>query len=323
MVFAMSGDDRSLTAPPIQGANDNDNAAMPDGIVGRKGQVPAQNAPPDTAAADGKTDDFAEDPPRPRRPASDTLVLAIDGFEGPIDLLLALARDQKVDLVRISILELADQYLVFIARARELKLEIAADYLVMASWLAYLKSRLLLPRQDDETEEDDPAEMAARLAFHLQRLDALRQAGQKLLARPRLGRDALARGEPSPIAVIRQPKMVISLFELLKIYGTIRLRADRGQDLQIAPMRLFSMDRALERLRRTLGATTDWTGLQEFLPIDRSGTRLMRRSAMAATFAAALELARRGAAEIRQSGAFAPIYLRAFRGVRDHPPEQD
>lgn len=247
------------------------------------------------------------------RPASDDgdLHLDLDGYEGPIDVLLNLARDQKVDLKKISILELADQYLDFIARARRLRLEIAADYLVMAAWLAYLKSRLLLPEPPADGEPSG-AELAAALAFQLQRLEAMQKAGKELMALPQFGRDFFQRGAPEPVQVIDKPVWQVTLYDLLKAYGSYPGRAKQGL-LQIAPMTLFSMDDALHRIGEMLGHVLDWTTLQHFLPpgLQRG---LPRRAAVAATFAASLELARTGRIELRQDGLFAPIFMRRGKG---------
>ncbi|HWA48281.1 MAG TPA: ScpA family protein [Dongiaceae bacterium] len=255
------------------------------------------------------------------RPASDDgdLHLDLDGYEGPIDVLLNLARDQKVDLKKISILELADQYLDFIARARRLRLEIAADYLVMAAWLAYLKSRLLLPEPPADGEPSG-AELASALAFQLQRLEAMQKAGKDLMALPQFGRDFFQRGQPEPVQVIDKPVWQVTLYDLLKAYGTYPGRASQGL-LQIAPMNLFSMDDALHRIGEMLGQTLDWTTLQHFLPpgLQRG---LQRRAAVAATFAASLELARTGRIELRQDGLFAPIFMRRGKGpqIGEVPP---
>ncbi len=257
---------------------------------------------------------FQEDPPR-LEPVADSLVLNLDGFEGPIDLLLTLARDQKVDLAKISILALAEQYLSFIQRARELRLEIAADYLVMAAWLAFLKSKLLIPKQKDDEDGEDAAEMAARLAFQLQRLDAMRNISKVLLDRPRLGQDFFPRGMPEPIRVERQTRYEITLFELLTAYGQIRDRTSHGGELRIMPTQLYSMEQAVRRLRFLIGDVPEWTVLENFLP-DSLTDPLVRRSAVASTFAASLELTREGLAEIRQAGVFEPIYVRKATAER-------
>jgi segregation and condensation protein A len=237
----------------------------------------------------------------------DALLLDLDGYEGPIDVLLALARDQKVDLRKISILDLADQYLAFIARARQLRLEIAADYLVMAAWLAYLKSRLLLPEPETEGEPTG-AELAAALAFQLQRLQAMKEAGQKLMARPQLGRDFFPRGEPERFKVIAKPVYTATLYELLKAYGNHAGRRHEGA-LHILSSELYSMDDALQRLGTMIGQALDWMALASFLPAGLAGG-LVRRSALAATFAASLEMARSGRLRIRQDSVFGPIFLK-------------
>lgn len=244
-------------------------------------------------------------------PPHEQLIVDLDGYEGPLDVLLELAREQKVDIVHISILALAEQYLAFMQRARELRLEVAADYLVMAAWLAYLKSRLLLPQQSSEEEEPTGAEMAAALRFQLQRLEAMREAGVRLLARPRLDFDTFRRGEPERPEIIQRPYYELTLYELLKAYGDQRRRVE-GSTLHIVPMKLYSMDDALARLREMLGKVPDWQTLMNFLPSDLRGP-LVLRSAIAATFAASLELTRLGKAQIRQDRPFGPIYVRARR----------
>jgi segregation and condensation protein A len=264
---------------------------------------PSGEAPPDNPAT--SADSFDDAPPKIAN--DDELLLDLDGFEGPIDALLTLARDQKVDLRKISILELADQYLAFIARARRLRLELAADYLVMAAWLAYLKSRLLLPEPPSDGEPSG-AELAAALAFQLQRLEAMQEAGKRLMALPQFGIDFFARGEPEPARIVDVPVWDVTLFDLLKAYGTHPGRRKEGM-LRIAPLNLFSMDDALRRIGDMLGQVLDWTVLRNFLP-DGLETPLQRRAAIAATFAASLELARNGRVELRQEGTFAPIYLR-------------
>jgi segregation and condensation protein A len=249
---------------------------------------------------------FQEDSREPVQP-EDALVLDLDGYEGPIDVLLALARDQKVDLRKISILALADQYLAFIARARQLRLEIAADYLVMAAWLAYLKSRLLLPEPETEGEPTG-AELAAALAFQLQRLQAMKEAGAKLMALPQLGRDFLARGEPERFKVVARPVYSATLYDLLKAYGTHSGRRHEGA-LHILPTDLYSMDDALKRLGSMIGKTLEWTSLASFLPAGLA-SGLVRRSALAATFAASLEMARAGRLKLRQDRTFGPIFIK-------------
>jgi segregation and condensation protein A len=260
--------------------------------------------------------DFADNPQPAAAGGDYELHLDLDGFEGPIDVLLTLARDQKVDLKKISILELADQYLAFIARARRLRLEIAADYLVMAAWLAYLKSRLLLPEPPADGEPSG-AELAAALAFQLQRLEAMQKAGRELMGLPQYGRDFFGRGLPEPVQVIEKPVYKLALYDLLKAYGNYPGRRNEGL-LQITPMNLFSMDDALHRIGEMLGQVLDWTTLQAFLPpgLQRG---LPRRAALAATFAASLELARTGRIELRQEGLFGPIFMRRGEGNLNAP----
>lgn len=235
-------------------------------------------------------------------------VLELDGYEGPIDLLLTLAREQKVDLGKISVLALADQYLAFIARQRTLRLEIAADYLVMAAWLAYLKSRLLLP-QPPQDDEPSAVELAAELQHRLRLLQAMQAAGARLMARPRIGQDVFVRGMPEGLAVLAVPVYDLGLFELLRAYGDSRRRTD-AVVLTIEPAAFHSMDEALGRLARFLGRMPDWRELASFLPRELRG-EVFRRSALAATFAASLELARSGRVELRQDQPFGPIYLRS------------
>ena len=244
------------------------------------------------------------------------LLLDLDGYGGPIELLLTLARDQKVDLTKISILALAEQYLAFIERARKLRLELAADYLVMASWLAFLKSRLLLPEPEDD-EEPSAAEMADALAFQIRRLESMQRAGVSLQARPQLGRDVFARGMPEPIVIDRKSVFDLGLFDLLAAYGQHLARHDQ-QLYTIEPFMLHSVETAIERLSQMIGRLPTWTLLSQFLPhIDpariSSGEqrRLVGRSAVAATFGATLELAKRGIVTIRQDGNFEPIYIRS------------
>ena len=241
-------------------------------------------------------------------PPDTGLVLDLDGFEGPIDVLLTLARDQKVDLTKIKIVPLVDQYLAFISQARKLKLEIAADYLVMAAWLAYLKSRLLLP----EPPEDEPSgeEMAANLAWQLQRLEAMQAAGVTLFARPRLGWDVFRRGMPEVIAADKKPRYEATLYDLLKAYADQKRRVDSVQMLRIAPTALYSVEDALERLEARLGKMPDWEVLVSFLPEDLRDPVVVR-SATAATFAASLELAKQGRLMLRQLETFGPIYLKS------------
>jgi len=254
--------------------------------------------------------EFQED--RPEAEAGEgAFLLDLEGYEGPIDALLQLAREQKVDLTRISILALADQYLDFISRARKLRLEMAADYLVMAAWLAYLKSRLLLPETGEE-EEPSGAEMAAALRFQLQRLEAMQDAGARLMGLPRLGREVFPRGEPAPLRVVSTTTYDVSLYDLLKAYGRARQSAANVTSLRIDPIELYSVDDALHRLQRLLGATPGWQTLISFLPPELRGG-LMWRSAVAAMLSATLEMTRQGAIDVRQDGPFQPIFIRSAK----------
>jgi len=247
--------------------------------------------------------------PAPAAPPGSELVINLEGFEGPIDLLLALARQQKVDLIHLSILQLADQYLAYIAAAKRLRLEVAADYLVMAAWLAYLKSRLLLPEPEADDEPSGP-EMAEALAFQLRRLEAMQQAGARVMAMPRLGFEVFARGAPEGVEVIRTPVYQLSLYDLLKAYGEHQKRA-KAPSLEIAATEIYSMDDALERLGRlVVGRLPDWQTLAAFLPQGLTDPLVMR-SAVAATLAASLELVRSGRLQLRQTSAFGPIYVRS------------
>lgn len=268
----------------------------------------------DEPTIDPAVDSFESETPDYRAMVDDRLVLELDGFAGPIDVLLALARDHKVDITKISILALTEQYLAFIERAHELRLEVAADYLVMAAWLAYLKSRLLLPHTDD-SDEPTGAELAARLAFQLQRLEAMRKASEQLMQLPQLGQEFFPRGEPDPVVVDTTTVINATLFDLLSAYGTIRQRGESSV-LHIAPMNLYSMDDALIRLSSLVGGIPDWTVLSQFLP-EGQGDDLFMRSALASTFAASLELTRQGKVQISQSGTFAPIFMRTRRDGSD------
>ena len=252
---------------------------------------------------------------------AERLMLDLEGFEGPLDLLLELARDQKVDIIRISILELAEQYLTFINTARELRLELAADYLVMAAWLAYLKSRLLLPKQESDEEELSAEEMAELLAFQLKRLEAMKAAGEKLLERPNLGRDFFGRGDPEEVRVTTASVYDASLYDLLKAYAQIMLTSE-SKTLEIEAFDLYAMDDAIRRLRDLFGrrVVPTWTKLLEFMP-HGLGTPLKARSALAAHFVASLEMCRDGELEISQEQVFGPIMLRSPQKRRD--PELD
>jgi segregation and condensation protein A len=247
-------------------------------------------------------EDFDERPIR----QSDELTLALDGWEGPLDLLLNLARAQKVDLAQISILQLVEQYLIYLNQARALKLEIAADYLVMAAWLAYLKSCLLLPK--DPEQDPSPEEIAMRLQLRLQRLDAMRDAGARLLGRDRIGRDVFLRGSPEGLRLIRRAAWQVRDFDLFAAYGVVRARTAPAMHV-VHARAVMTLEEAIDRVERMLGAALDWTFLETFLPSSQDPQ--FRRSALASSFVAALELARRGRLEIAQDEAFAPIRVKA------------
>ncbi len=234
------------------------------------------------------------------------LVLDIDGFEGPLDVLLTLARVQKVDLTQISILELVEQYLKFVNQARRMKLELAADYLVMAAWLAYLKSRLLLP--EEESDEPSAEELALRLQLQLQRLEAMREAGARVMSRERQGRDVFVRGMPEGLKVYKKSAYDVTLYELLKVYADQRAKGS-AESLKIMTRPIYSLEEALHRLEGLIGKAVDWTKLIDFLPEKMEDERY-RRSAIASTFVAGLELAREGRAEISQMETFGPLYFR-------------
>jgi len=237
---------------------------------------------------------------------SEQLNLDLDGWEGPLDLLLTLARSQKVDLSKISILALVEQYLAFIADAKQLRLEIAADYLVMAAWLAYLKSCLLLPREADA----DPSaeELATRLQLRLQRLQAMREAGARLIARDRLGRDVFPRTRPEGLKLVRRAAWRADLYDLIAAYGIIRARSEPSIHV-ISRRPVMTLDEAIHRLEGLIGVKLEWTSLESFLP--ETDDPDYRRSVLASSFVATLELARLGKVEIDQKRSFAPLYVRA------------
>ena len=241
-------------------------------------------------------------------PSPDVLTVDLDGYEGPLDLLLTLARSQKVDLRRISVLALADQYLAFVAGARQRDLELAGDYLVMAAWLAYLKSRLLLP-PDPSDPEPSGEEMAARLAWQLRRLEAMREAAGQLLARDRLGRERFARGAPEAPADRIRSHVEIRLVDLLRAYARLHTR-DAFRPYAFDRRDILALDSARETLAARLAARRDWAELADTIPTEWATTPSRLRSATASTFAAALELARGGGAELAQSAPFAPLRLR-------------
>ncbi len=269
-------------------------------------------------ADDAATMPFEEDPPRDVLPQgehhADELLLNIDGFEGPIDVLLAMARDQKVDLTKISILQLARQYLTFVERAKELHLDLAAEYLVMAAWLAYLKSRLLLPREENGAEPDAQT-MAEALQFQLRRLEAMKKAADDLFGLPQLGQDIFPRGMPEGLRTEFDTVWDVNLYDLLRAYGDIQRRKE-SSNYELPTFSLMSMEVAVERVTRMLGALprkgpwSVWTTLQSFMP-ENIKDKLYGRSSMASIFTAGLELAKQGKVELRQDGLFRPIYVRA------------
>ena len=246
-------------------------------------------------------EDFDERPIR----QSDELTLSLDGWEGPLDLLLSLARVQKVDLTQISILQLVEQYLAYLSEARALKLEIAADYLVMAAWLAYLKSCLLLPK--DPEQDPSPEEIALRLQLRLQQLDAMREAGARLLGRDRTGRDVFVRGAPEGLRLVRKAAWQVRDFDLFAAYGVVRARTQPAMHV-VHARAVMTLEEAIERVSRMIGMAIEWTFLESFLPASQDPQ--FRRSALASSFLAALELARRGRLSIAQDEPFAPIKLK-------------
>lgn len=239
----------------------------------------------------------------------EALMVAVDGFEGPLDLLLALARNQKVDIAKISVLKLAEQYLDFVESARGRNLELSADYLVMAAWLAYLKSKLILPQPPGADGEPTADEMAARLRWRLQRLEAMRQASTRLMGRDRLGRDVFGRGMPEPVKVVKLRTHTDTLYDLLTAYATERVRKLGGKAYRPAHPPVLQIEEARERLERMLGRIPDWSALSRLLPFDWSmGPK--RRSALASTLLACLELARDGRVELRQLKPFDEVFVK-------------
>lgn len=244
----------------------------------------------------------------PSADPTEAFLVDLESFEGPLDLLLELARHHKIDLAKISILALAEQYLSFISNMRQLRLEIAADYLVMAAWLAYLKSRLLLPASPDQNEPV-AEDLAARLAFRLQRLQAMRQAAAQLMARNRLGRDVFERGAPEPLVFATRREYTGNLFDLLKAYADRRQRLASHRRYRVTKLPVWSINEAREVLSRLVGAMDDWGRFDEYLREYLVEPR-MRRSVTASSFSASLELVREGTLEVRQDQAFKPIYVR-------------
>ncbi len=254
------------------------------------------------------TSDSFEDPwPAEGRLTPSAFIVDVAGYEGPLDVLLNLARQQKVDLARISILELADQYLAFVAQARDIRLDLAADYLVMAAWLAYLKSRLLLPTEAEE--EPSPELMAEALQFHLLRLESIRDGARRLMQRPQIGSDLFRCGNAEGLPYEIDIHWTASLYDLLGAYAQ-HTRRTEARGYRLPPMELFSMEDALQRLRGLVGALPEWSDMFALLPQEIKGG-IIYRSAISATLAASLELTRQGNIELRQNGAFAPIEVRS------------
>lgn len=244
------------------------------------------------------------------RRQSEALLVDVDGYEGPLDLLLTLARTQKVDLRKISVLALAEQYLGFVEKAKRLRIELAADYLVMAAWLAFLKSRLLLP-QDDEDEGPSGEELAAHLAFQLERLEAMRRSAARLMARDQKGKDFFVRGIPEDYSVRKKVTYTSSVLDLMQAYARLKTK-DSFEPLHMRERTsVFTMEEALDRMKTLMGHAIDWADLSVFLPDGWTGDPQRVRSATASTFAASLELVKAGKLEIRQLDTFAPIELRA------------
>jgi segregation and condensation protein A len=235
----------------------------------------------------------------------EALNLTLDVWEGPLDLMLNLARAQKVDLHQISILALVEQYLTYLEQAKALRLEIAADYLVMAAWLAYLKSCLLLPK--DPTVDPSPEELALRLQLRLQRLDAMREAGARLLGRDRIGRDVFVRGAPEGLRLVRKSAWQVRDFDLFAAYGAVRARTQPAMHV-VHARSVMTLEEAIDRVARMIGTALDWTLLESFLPVTED--LQFRKSALASSFLAMLELARRGRLDFAQDDAFAPISLK-------------
>ena len=250
--------------------------------------------------------------PTEDRLAAEALIVDVDGFEGPLDLLLTLSRTQKVDLRKISVLKLAEQYLGFVEQARSLRIELAADYLVMAAWLAFLKSRLLLPPEPGDTGPS-AEDLAAHLAFQLERLQAMRDAAARLMGRDQLGRDYFARGLPEDLTHQRTVRWTATLLDLMRAYAMIRTK-DEFRPFVLDREHVYTMEQALDRMRGLIGYAGEWAALTSFLPEGWDGTPMARRSAMAAHFAAVLELAKAGQITLRQGETFAPIELRRRDG---------
>lgn len=259
-------------------------------------------------AADTDTPQFEEDLLK-ERSESEQLLLQLGEFDGPIDMLLTMARDQKVDLARISILQLANQYIDFIEKARGLRIELAADYLVMAAWLAYLKSRMLIPQEQEKAQEPTAQALAEALQFQLRRLEAMRKAANDLFHLPRLGFNIFSRGGAEGLPTSYTSKYEMTLYDMLTAYGDIKQRQDSSV-YKLNPVKLFSMEEALERLTDMLGRIPEeWVSLFMFLP-GGLNEPIVKRSAVASTFGGALEMAKRGLIELQQDKNYAPIFVR-------------
>lgn len=256
------------------------------------------------------TDDWGnpERPSAAERLEGEALIVDVDGFEGPLDLLLTLSRTQKVDLRRISVLQLAEQYLIFVERARALRIELAADYLVMAAWLAFLKSRLLLPPEPGDAGPS-AEDLAAHLAFQLERLSAMREAAARLMARDQLGRDFFARGVPEDVTRKTHVTYSATLLDLMRAYARIRTR-DEFRPYAFDRKDVYTLEDALERMRGLLGYAGEWSDLTSFMPEGWDASPARRRSATAAHFAAVLEMAKRGQVKLKQGETFAPLMIR-------------
>lgn len=264
--------------------------------------------------------EFGYNPVSEKAVSEPSLVVDVDGFEGPLDLLLTLARSQKVDLTKISILELADQYLGFISELRKMRIELAADYLVMAAWLAYLKSRLLLP-DPEEDEEPSGEELAAILAFKLQRLEAMRDMARRLVNRDRLGRDLHPRGMPEHVTVESRSVYSASLYDLLIAYASQRQRQSVSS-VHVRQRKVWSLQDARDILTRMMGGLADWTPMDRFL-VDYLTTPEQRATVLASSFSASLELVREGYLEMRQSEPFASLYVKKRQSSEDSDPSDE
>jgi len=291
----MSEDTERLDRSLSEGSGDGQKGFMLTGGAAGKAEPTAQWPEDEVARQGAKSGDTP-------------LILELDGWEGPLDLLLDLARGQKVDLRQISILALVDQYLAYIDQAEALRLELAADYLVMAAWLAYLKSALLLPR--DEQEDPSPEELALRLQLRLQRLSAMREAAARLMARDRIGRDIFIRGAPEGLRTDRKTVWKSDAYSLIQAYGQVKART-APRIYHVANRPVMTLDSALERVSAMLGVTLEWMDIRDFLPPHAEPA--LRKSALASSFVAALELARMGRAQLDQEDAFAPLRIRRLK----------